>query len=85
MEKYFDIEDIKSLGWRQSSTKDHWFDAFKNDTDYQLYFDDKTRNETDGIGITIYNNLTSRNDIIFSGYIKNKFELKILMNQLKIN
>jgi len=79
--KYLDKTDIEELGFEESLDEpDEWFWKFKGNIDIQLYFDDKHRNKNQGIGITIYDD-----KIIFSGYIKNKSELKVLLKQLGIN
>lgn len=79
--KYLDKEDIEELGFEESLDEpDEWFWKFKGNIGIQLYFDDKYRNKDQGIGITIYDD-----KIIFSGYIKNKSELKVLLKQLGIN
>lgn len=57
---------------------DEWFWAYKGNKDKQLYFD-VLFNTNNGIGIQIYDDR-----LIFSGYIKNKSELKKLMKQLGI-
>jgi len=83
--KYLDKQDIEELGFKPSPDEpEEWF-LWKDSYDsYQLYFDDKTRDELKnmGIGITIYDKDSS--DRIFNGYIKNKSELKKLMKQLDI-
>lgn len=79
--KYLDKTDIEELGFEESFDEPgEWFWKYKDNMDIQLYFDDKHGNKDQGIGVTIYNDT-----IVFSGYIKNKSELKVLLKQLEIN
>lgn len=80
--KYLDIEDCVSLGWDRSMDEpDEWCWSHKGDMDIQLYFDDKTRALLQGVGVTIFANESMP---AFSGRVKNKSELKRLMEQLGI-
>jgi hypothetical protein len=84
--KYLDKEDIESLGW-ESFGRDSWMTTFEdlqqgcsfrlsdnNNDKWLLDYNNKDL-------ITIYN---YNADIVFTGKIKNKSELKKLMNQLEI-
>ena len=87
--KYLDKTDIEELGFEESFDEpDEWFWKFKGDINIQLYFDDKIRENNQGIGISIYNSKYGTNDwdtgLVFIGYIKNKSELKVLLKQLGI-
>lgn len=78
--KYLDKEDIESLGWKESP-RGYRFDFKTKDDDFQLYFDDRIFSEELGVGITIYD---WNSEVIFTGYVKNKSELKKLLQQLNI-
>lgn len=74
--KYLDKEDIESLGWKED--KDGWF----RKANYQLL-------TMDFLHVTIYyikyKQFGIRDDgILFDGNLKNKSELKRIMEQVKI-
>ena len=78
--KYLDQEDVESLGFNRSLDEpDEWFSSYKGNSDIQFYFDDKKENKELGKGISIYNETLE-----FSGYIKNKSELKKLLKQIRL-
>lgn len=78
--KYLSIEDVESLGFENSLDEPgEWFWSFKGNGDIQLYYDDKITDDTKGVGISIYND-----NLVFSGYVKNKSELVKLLKQLDI-
>lgn len=80
--KFLDKEDISEIGFEASFDEpDEWFHKFKGDNDTQLYFDDKETNLELGIGISIYH----ETQMVFSGYIKNKSELKFILTLLGIH
>lgn len=74
--KYLNKEDIESLGWKVWPNREYIFDL----ESYQLHQDRIPENNKIK-GIEIYNN---NDKIIFEGYLKNKSELKKLMQQLNI-
>jgi hypothetical protein len=82
--KYLDKEDILNLGWEVAIEFDNpkMFIQTNNDGDeFQLLFDSlKGEDKSKGIGITIYSDAA----LNFSGYVKNKFELKKIMQMLCI-
>jgi len=79
--KYLDQEDVKELGFESSHDEpDEWFHSYKGNGEIQLYFDDKKRNEDQGVGVTMYGETDA--SPIFNGYVKNKSELKRLIKQL---
>lgn len=84
--KYLDIDDINELGWTAFG-RDAWKETFedlqggcifnlidKENDEFQLYYNNIEL-------IEIYDVCNGR---IFSGTIKNKSELKVLMKQLRI-
>jgi hypothetical protein len=77
--KYLDKEDIESLGWKQFEDKENIFDYFEDGLKYQGYQIHIQYNNQD---ILIFNKTTYM--CIFDGTIKNKSELKKLMQQLHI-
>jgi len=72
--KYLDKEDIESLGFKQSETDKNWYD-YKNERFWLYKENDKDTNWT------ISDN---ESEVGFTGIIKNKSELKILLKQLNI-
>ena len=82
--KYLDREDIESLGWRKGweFDNDEMYILEKDgEEDIQLYYNSLTENLELGIGISLYIGNVSSVNI----YIKNKSELKKLMQQLGID
>ena len=71
--KYLDGQDLEDLGF--TTYDDSTYDRGQ----YQIDFDRLQRKEGQGVGIVIYNDVP---EIVFSGYIKNKSELKRLLEQL---
>ena len=72
--KYLDKEDIESLGWKMDSIYSH-----KYKDDFYIEYNSKISIHEDTIEIK------NNQQTLFSGYIKNKSELKKLMKQLDIN
>ena len=72
--KYLDKEDIESLGFVRDSIYSH---KYKND--YYIEYNSKKSIHLDTIEIK------NNQQTLFSGYIKNKSELKRLLKQLNIN
>ena len=78
--KYLNREDIESLEWVATPNRDHIYNYRDDHNSYQLHFDDLTRKEGQGVGITIY----GMDSIVFQGYIKNKSEFKKIMIMLDL-
>jgi hypothetical protein len=78
--KYLDREDIESLGFDlDQKTKDGYCFIYGN-----MFSGDYILTTKDFKTIDITNMIGNKNDISFSGIIKNKSELKKLMKQLNI-
>ena len=74
--KYLDKSDIEDLGWKLNGRGSHYNKEFEGDgAEHQLYY------QEDNHFLQIYN---WNSEIIFQGTIKNKSELKVLLNQLGI-
>jgi len=71
--KYLDKEDIESLGFIKESIYSH-----KLNQDYYIEYNSEKPIHTDSIEIK------NNQNTLFSGYIKNKSELKKLLKQLNI-
>lgn len=74
--KHLDKEDIEALGWNFNREVDKWIFSYN-----QGLYDLKIWFHKDRIHIEVYNYLDAT---LFSGRIKNKSELKKLMEQLAI-
>ena len=72
--KYLDKEDIESLGFKQSENDKTWYD-YKNER-FWLY-----KENYKDINWTISDN---ESEVGFTGIIKNKSELKVLLKQLNV-
>lgn len=83
--KYLDKEDIESLGWEAQFPKNDLFNIRPDRANadlYQMDYDCFFREKNEGVGIEICN--VNENYIIFSGKIKNKSELKKVMEMIGI-
>ncbi len=86
--KYLDQDDIKSLGWVDTKKSDPYYNnpIYRITTDSDIYYlfiqsKDNTRLKIEKWG----NGFTTIVTNLFLGYIKNKSELKKLMQQLRID
>lgn len=80
--KFFSHQDLVELGFKESGDEpEERFDSYNGNTAIQLYFDDKFHDDNVGVGITIYKDSC----VVFNGYVKNKFEMKRLIAQLKLS
>lgn len=73
--KYLDQQDIEELGWNTLRSNINWVRATKNST--EIIFEKNIEVPI----IQIFKNM----NCVFTGTIKNKAELKKLMQQLQIN
>lgn len=79
--KYLDKEDIESLGFDESCDEPgEWWWSFNGDFEIQLYLNDLPNSSSINPSCRIY----SDRGEVFSGFIKNKSELKRLLTQLQI-
>lgn len=83
--KYLDEQDIKSLGFIQSEAIPHWFEikSKKHIGSYRLIY--TVIEDINWIGVTIdYFHEDFKDQLVRGIIIKNKSELKRLLNQLNI-
>lgn len=85
--KYLDKEDIESLGWEFDSNisypnSTNFIKKIKNTEGVYLYYNPLKKIAEKGVYIEIYE--SNKDNTWFAGFIKNKSELKKLLNQLNI-